>query len=336
MNWTKVDNIYMGTKPVRRAYIGSNKVWPSEIEPYLEFTSPSSFTLKVYNTTKNWDGTIDYSVDKTNWDEWDGTTTLTAVASNNLYRLYLRGSNNTKLGGDTTSYRWVFTGSNITTIGDMRVLLDYEDPVNSTMAAYCFAHLFYGNTAIITCPDFPATTLSDSCYMYTLRECTNLIAPCELPAMNLTPSCYYGMFEKCTKLIRVCELPALTLTEYCYRAMFSECKAITMPPRLVATTLALGCYRYMLNGCTSMTTIPAIHATHYPAECLQNFLSNNSQIKFSKTQDETYQNVWQIPIEGTGTSNGTYSKNAFQNTGGTFKTNPVINTTYYTSNEVLL
>ena len=35
--------------------------------PYLTFSSPNSFTLKVNDTTKRWDGTLVYSTDTSAW-----------------------------------------------------------------------------------------------------------------------------------------------------------------------------------------------------------------------------------------------------------------------------
>ena len=67
--------------------------------PYLEFSSPNTFTLAVYNTTKNWDGTLEYSADTTNWSTWDGTTTLNSTSSGDKKVLYMRGSNNTVITG---------------------------------------------------------------------------------------------------------------------------------------------------------------------------------------------------------------------------------------------
>ena len=35
--------------------------------PYLTFRSPSSFTLKVNDTKKHWNGTLEYSTDTSTW-----------------------------------------------------------------------------------------------------------------------------------------------------------------------------------------------------------------------------------------------------------------------------
>ena len=57
--------------------------------PYLTFSSPSSFTLKVNDATKHWDGTLEYfSSDKT-WTAWDGITTLSSVYNDGDNAIYL-------------------------------------------------------------------------------------------------------------------------------------------------------------------------------------------------------------------------------------------------------
>jgi len=140
---------------------------------YLAFQSDSPFTLKVNNNTKHWNGTLYYSIDLETWYEWDGTTTLSSV--NN--KLYLRGTGNTRITGDSQDYRWVLTGSNIKCIGNIENLLDWETVESGnhpSMASYCYAHLFRDCTALVSVPALPATTLSDSCYYYMFSGCTSL------------------------------------------------------------------------------------------------------------------------------------------------------------------
>ena len=36
-------------------------------KPYLTFKSPNSFTLKVNDTTKHWNGTLEYSTNASTW-----------------------------------------------------------------------------------------------------------------------------------------------------------------------------------------------------------------------------------------------------------------------------
>jgi len=53
------------------------------------------FTLKVYDETKHWDGTLEWN-NGGGWKEWDGTTTL---KSKGLI-LALRGTGNTIITGN--------------------------------------------------------------------------------------------------------------------------------------------------------------------------------------------------------------------------------------------
>ena len=46
--------------------------------PYLTFKSPNSFTLAVNDTTKHWNGTLEYSTDASTWTAWDGSSDITA------------------------------------------------------------------------------------------------------------------------------------------------------------------------------------------------------------------------------------------------------------------
>ena len=50
-----------------------------QVKPYLTFKSPNSFTLAVNDTTKHWDGTLEYSTDASTWSTWNGTTATNAL-----------------------------------------------------------------------------------------------------------------------------------------------------------------------------------------------------------------------------------------------------------------
>ena len=116
--------------------------------------------------------------------------------------------------------------------------------------------------------------------------------------------CYYNMFRSCTSLIKAPELPATTLADYCYRFMFTSCTNLTAAPELPATTLANACYSSMFSGCTSL--------------------------KIPTTQSSEYPTAWRIPSSGTISSTNTgWNSSMLKKTGGTFTSDPSINTTYY-------
>ena len=198
---------------------------------YITFSSPSSFTLKVNNASKRWDGTLEYSTNASTWSTWDGTTALSSATSGSKNVLYLRGTGNTVIIGNDYNYRWVLTGSNIACIGNIENLLDYatvKSGSHPTMAGYCYANMFYGCTSITQAPALPATTLTSNCYSFMFSDCTSLIQAPALPATTLALNCYYAMFNRCTALTQVPALPATTLATYCYRSMFSQCTSLKL------------------------------------------------------------------------------------------------------------
>ena len=260
--------------------------------PYLTFLGNEDFTLKTNNTTKNWNGTLEYSTDKLNWNTWDGTEISSAGS-----KLYLRGIGNTRI---TEYSRFVFAGTSALKIackGNIENLLDYKTVSvggHPTMAGYCYSQMFYGCTALTTAPELPATTLARNCYDNMFFGCTSLTTAPELPATTLANgcyncmfynctalttapalpattlamNCYSNMFHGCTSLTTAPELPATTMADSCYSRMFEDCTSLTTPPSVLpATALADSCYRYMFYGCTSLTTTPALPATTLDNYC---------------------------------------------------------------------
>ena len=277
--------------------------------PYLTFSSPSSFTLKVNDTTKHWDGTLEYSTDAFTWSTWDGTTTLSSATSGSDNVIYLRGTGNTVITGSDSNYKWVLTGSDISCIGNIENLLDYatvESGAHPTMANNCYTSMFQGCTSLTQAPDLPATTLANYCYQDMFSSCTSLTQAPALPATTLADWCYFGMFYNCTSLTQAPALPATALVFFCYGSMFNGCTSLTQVPALPATTLANYCYFQMFQGCTSL--------------------------KLSTTQTGEYTQEYRIPPSGTGTTASLSLNNMFASTGGTFTETPEINKTYYLSN----
>ena len=332
--------------------------------PYLSFIGNEDFTLKTGNATKNWDGTLEYSTDATTWNTWNGTE-ISSVGS----ELYLRGTGNTRITGNSNDYRFVFTGTNALKIackGNIENLLDYatvntgghptmdfncyysmfRDCTALTTAPAlpatklthgCYRGMFYGCTSLTSAPELPATTLNVDCYREMFYNCTSLTSAPELPATTLAELCYQGMFENCTSLTTAPALPATTLADSCYKYMFVGCTTLTTAPKLPATRLAGLCYNEMFEACTSLTTVPALPATKLAHGCYDGMFWDCTSIKLSATQTGEYQTAYRIPTSGTGTNATIALDSMFDGTGGTFTGTPSINTTYYlsTSNTVV-
>ena len=236
-------------------------------EPYLTFTGTASFSIKTGNSAKNWNGTLEYSTDANTWTTWEGTSEISS--DNNV--LYLRGTGNRQITGDSSSRNWVITTQGtVTCSGDIRTLLNYANPASSGMGDYCFAYLFKDCTSLTTAPELWATTLRRYCYSYMFSGCTSLTTAPELPATSLERDCYSYMFNGCTSLTMAPELPATSLANYCYRNMFSGCTSLTTAPVLPATLLVYACYYSMFEGCANLTTAPELPSTSLAYNCYQN------------------------------------------------------------------
>ena len=275
--------------------------------PYLTFSSPSFFTLHIWDNIKTWDGTLEFSTDTQTWYTWNGTNT---IMSSEDGKLYMRGINNTIISRDSNFA--LSTYDNISCTGNIETLLDYQTVMRGEhpiMGSECFNHMFYGCTSLTTAPELPATTLAEACYFGMFNSCKSLTTAPELPATNLAKTCYGYMFTGCENITTPPTLPAIVLADECYNQMFECCTSLTSLPKLPATTLAERCYYKMFECCT--------------------------KIKLSETQIDEYQNVYIIPTSGMGTTASYALYNMFISTGGTFTGTPTINTTYYTSNAVV-
>lgn len=249
-----------------------------ETPAYLTFSSPNSFTLATANSTKNWNGTLEYSQDAQNWNVWDGTTTLTAAASGGTYYLYLRGDGNTVITGKwSASYSFSLIGSEIECNGDIRTLLNYSDVDNSIMSTYCYASLFRNCGSLVSAPSLPATTLANGCYTEMFRGTSIAVAP-HLPATTLTDQCYTGMFSECALLSVTPELNAQTMVSQCYARMFEKCVSLKRPPALPSLTLAYQCYASMFLGCSSLSEAPLLPATTLANVCYENMFGDCTSI----------------------------------------------------------
>ena len=135
---------------------------------YLTFTGTDSFTIATNNESKNWGGMLEYSTNASSWTEWDGT----AISSDNNV-LYLRGTGNSKISGDYNKQWNIVTSGTVACGGDIRTLLNYENPEAANMEEFCFAYLFYGCASLTTAPALPATALAGR---YMRRELLILFA----------------------------------------------------------------------------------------------------------------------------------------------------------------
>ncbi len=224
------------------------------IKPYITFSSPSEFALKVNNNAKPWDGTMYWSTDGRNWNVWDGTQ-INSVGK----RLHLRGVGNTRCswaGG-----QFVINGSNVSCNGNIENLLNWqtvEAGNHPSVGEGAFRSMFYNCTALVSAPEMPLRNiLKNACYEM-FSGCTNLAVAPDLPVASIGESGCFGMFENCTSLIQPPVISATTLNgTYCCARMFSGCTKLRAAPELHAWYLPEKCYYEMFKGCVSLTRAPA-------------------------------------------------------------------------------
>lgn len=308
----------------------------AELQKYLghlTFSNISSISV----TDPVWNGTMYISRNGENWSEWDGAS----FASGSDHMIYLRGSGNTKVSSQGHSFSFEAYDSNagVTCEGNIETLLDAQTVakgIHPAMASNCYRHMFSGCTSLAVAPSLPATVLASECYEYMFSGCTSLTVAPSLPAITLAEWCYRYMFQGCTGLTVAPSLPATTLTNSCYDSMFQGCTSLTTAPSLPATTIAASCYKAMFRECTKLVTLPALPATTMANSCYAQMFYGCTLIKLSTTATGNYTTPYRIPESGDGQSSvTTMFTSMFSGTGGTFKSNPTINTTYYTSNTVV-
>lgn len=248
--------------------------------PCLTFLSKNGdFTLEIANHYRNWDGILEYSIDRENWIEWDANDILNS--SNGL--LYLRGTGNSVItGGVPDEYgSWIIApddSQNVVSVeGNIESLLDWEkvsDNIHPNMEVGCFHDMFHNCTCLTTAPELPAKEITTDCYAHMFDGCINLTIAPKLPATVLYPSCYAGMFSGCVNLTTPPVLKATVLGASCCSDMFYGCTNLVSAPELPATTLAEACYMRMFGGCTSLIIAPELPATTLARSCYSDMFFN--------------------------------------------------------------
>jgi hypothetical protein len=361
VNNTSLNTANFNNLPVSSVYYNNTLVWgEATILPtgYLEFNSYEPFNIFV--NYPNWEGSIEYSFNTITWNEWDGRSIKAEYDFNSTkYVLYMRGSNNKRLTGTASSYAanfnadycWSIIGSNVSCIGNIETLLDYQAVQrleHPPMYTCCFSAMFYGCSALIKPPELLAVQLASYCYDSMFMYCSNLLNAPELPSKSFASGlagalfnyCYQNMFLGCTSLIEAPELPSTVLSEGCYSAMFKGCTSLTKAPKLSAKTVRNESYAGMFYGCTNLIEIPMLPFNVYlMGRACANMFRDCVSLKFSTNQSEDYPNAYYI--YGTDETPGGWTgeigvvDNMFTGTGGSFTGTPKLKTIYYTNATVV-
>jgi len=334
---------------------------------YAQSNSPLCFTarngsvevkFKILNITH----TIQYSTDSVNWNTYNSNSTVTINADQSIW--FRAATNQTTatpfayVDGEFLYYsQFAFvsttTGAVVEGSGNIMSLYGPDCP-DLPLQERAFLKLFCGCRQLTTAPELPATTLAYRCYYMMFDGCNSLVTPpALLPAMTLAEECYnqmfadcnslatapdmpattmaegccFCMFQNCGSLVTPPALPAMALAEDCYAQMFDGCTSLTTAPDLPATTLASGCYSSMFYGCSSLTTLPALPADSLTPYCYSYMFADCTSLVVNTAAPGK---PWMIPA----TTTADYALYLMFNcTGGTMKSTPELNTTYYIASD---
>ena len=128
------------------------------------------------------------------------------IQSNNAISLNVNTNDTVKIACVTDSYNSPFNCTcKFNVHGNVMSLLYGDDFIGQTNLEgknNCFDSLFMNNTNLLSAENLvlPATTLANYCYSHMFLGCTSLTTAPELPATTLADQCYNYMFNGCSKL----------------------------------------------------------------------------------------------------------------------------------------
>ena len=293
----------MGNILISEAYVGVQKVFPSEEHDYSQdyFTAviKSNGTIKFSGATAN--HRLSYS--KNEGETWSNPNRSIDIVVSEGDRVLFKGVNSAP--NQNYGIGFFSTTSYFDVEGNIMSLLNGDNFKNGTLLDYSFVNLFKNNSflqsaknlvlpnnATIKCysgmfqncrnlttaPELPATTLTNYCYANMFQNCRNLTTAPELPATTLANYCYANMFTECDSLITAPELPATVLMEGCYSSMFKGCDSLITPPQLLAETLTKYCYSNMFYECINLTTAPELLTTTLADYCYEYMFANCAKL----------------------------------------------------------
>ena len=297
-----IQKAYLGLDEVDKVYLGSEVIWPTEID-----YSTEPLTLKAVGSSPAYitvnsrysGGTVYYRENGGAWSALSPGQRLDLFVGTPVQLMGYSGATSLFSGGTQ--------GGTYEVYGNVMSLIYGENFIGQTTIPSglvdCFYSTFRKCQSLVSIKNLvmPATTLSQGCYRSMFNKCWYLTelpdvfipsgailtsaccrytfeelgasasTPVEvpfgfLPSTNIAERCYEGMF-KGSNILSAPELPATTLAPSCYMDMFRNCTSLATAPELPATILTDYCYNGMFSGCTSLTTAPELPATILAQNC---------------------------------------------------------------------
>ena len=231
---------------------------------YIENLADSANTVTLPKTGSETEWVeLEYSLDKTNWDDYDLETGVSVPVGG---KLYLRGDNNTMaLGGD--DYHTFTSTGNIKAGGKAISLLSKDLSQNTIQIGYAFSRLFENNTYLLNTETelfdgFSLGTSGTNAFQNTFAACSNLQDVCSFSGITtVTESTFNTTYRDCSSIVDLRGfLPNYTGT-YGIKGFYNTfrgCKNLRYTPTLTISATAESLCKYMFCGCTRLENASSI------------------------------------------------------------------------------
>lgn len=299
INGRAVKAVAVNGQNVKAIGDGVNTLWEQAQTDYFYIEnladSANTVTLPKTGSEREW-VRLEYSLDKTNWDDYDLETGVSVPVGG---KLYLRGNNN-KLAYDPTNCHTFVSTGNIGAGGKAISLLSADLSAN-TVGNRAFQCLFMGNTNLIR----TSTTLFDGIVTtgtYSFNQvfsgCTNLQNVCAFANITTaTANLFTQTYLNCTSITTASAfLPNTTSATGAgaFAECFKGCTSLTTPPsfaNLVASS-ASNLFSAMFQGCTALTTTPSLTIYVSGANMCQNMFQGCTALEDARNLTLSATTLW--------------------------------------------
>ena len=227
----------------------SAEIITSEIGQVLTFSADKEQILTVKTSNYTLHESLEYAVGNGDWQQLEDEKKI--PFGGDVGSLRMRGKSSEGMATGNNSYARITFGNDgvkVSCTGDIRTLIDYENPTKVDTSNAKFCKMFDDCKNLTRAPALPATELASQCYSFMFQNCTSLTRAPALPATELASQCYNNMFDGCTSLTRAPELPATVLTPRCYEYMFQNCTSLNSVTMLATDISAEKCLYGWLSG----------------------------------------------------------------------------------------
>ena len=258
----EINKCYVGLDQVDKVYLGSEVIWPTEIDYSTEFltlkavgSGPAYITVN----SRYSGGTVYY---RENGGAWSALSPGQRLQLDMPVQLM-------GYSGATCLFSGGTQGGTYEVYGNVMSLIYGENFIGQTTIPSSLVDCFYSTfrecQSLVSIKNLvmPATTLSSGCYRSMFNKCRYLT---ELPdvfipsGVMLTSACCRYTFEELGASastpveVPFGFLPSTNIAERCYEGMFSTAN-ISVAPMLPATSGANNCYFRMFFSCRNLGTI---------------------------------------------------------------------------------